>query len=53
VPPVALTSAAMIAWSGQRLFASPSSLDLAVMTVLGAIAGPLVVAGRLEEAAAT
>lgn len=31
--------AAIIGWSGQRLFASPSSFDLAIVTVLGAIVG--------------
>lgn len=31
--------AAVLAHSGQRIFASPSSLDLAVVTVLGAIVG--------------
>lgn len=31
--------AALLTWSGQRLFASPSSFDLAIVTVLGAIVG--------------
>ena len=31
--------AAMLRWWGQRIFASPSSFDLAVVTVLGAIVG--------------
>jgi uncharacterized membrane protein YcaP (DUF421 family) len=31
--------AAFLGWSGQRLFASPSSFDLAIVTVLGAIVG--------------
>ncbi len=31
--------AAIIGWSGQRLFASPSSFDLAIVTVLGSIVG--------------
>ena len=31
--------AALLRWYGQRIYASPSSLDLAVVTVLGAIVG--------------
>ncbi len=31
--------AAFLSWSGQRLYASPSSFDLAIVTVLGAIVG--------------
>ncbi len=31
--------AALLRWYGQRMYASPSSLDLAVVTVLGAIVG--------------
>lgn len=34
-----LSFAALLRWWGQRIFASPSSFDLAVVTVLGAIVG--------------
>ncbi len=34
-----LAFALLLRWSGQRMYASPSSLDLAVVTVLGAIVG--------------